>query len=205
MAKKTCKIKGCVVEVSKDDLCAGHYFNEKHGSLPSRDTIAETKCSGCGKKASEVKLFIKKHGKCSNCVAKDKRETSGSTTLPGKGAKKASTKPLKKSRGSKGGDVAAASLPSTTASSSEEGIKGSGIAEICDELKAMLLEKNRLYGNSALNPIRAFSKADRKEQLNVRIDDKISRLISGQLDDKEDVIKDLIGYLILLLVAQRNG
>lgn len=38
----------------------------------------------------------------------------------------------------------------------------------------MLEEKNRMYGNSALEPLRIFSKAPPDEQLNVRIDDKLS-------------------------------
>lgn len=33
------------------------------------------------------------------------------------------------------------------------------IANKCDELKELLLEKNRKYGNSALEPKRCFSKA----------------------------------------------
>jgi hypothetical protein len=75
------------------------------------------------------------------------------------------------------------------------------IRQECDDIKALLLEKNRRYGNSALAPLRVFSKADGIEQLRVRIDDKLSRIISGQADDSEDVIVDLIGYLILLRVA----
>jgi len=68
----------------------------------------------------------------------------------------------------------------------------------------MLLEKNRMYGNSAIKPLRIFSKADTVEQIKVRIDDKLNRLLSGQMDENEDVVKDLIGYLILLLIAQEN-
>lgn len=78
------------------------------------------------------------------------------------------------------------------------------IKQKCREIENMLLEKNRKYGNSALQPIRIFSKADKTEQLKVRIDDKLNRLLSGQMDEDEDVIKDLIGYLILLLIAQEN-
>jgi hypothetical protein len=77
------------------------------------------------------------------------------------------------------------------------------IAQICDEIKSMLLEKNRKYGNSALDPIRIFSKADAKEQIRVRIDDKLSRLRNVQGDETEDVISDLIGYLVLLKVSER--
>ena len=53
-------------------------------------------------------------------------------------------------------------------------------------------------GNSAIQPTRIFSKASDEEQIMVRLDDKLSRLQSGQCDDDEDVILDIIGYLILL-------
>lgn len=75
----------------------------------------------------------------------------------------------------------------------------------CDTVLAMLLEKNRKYGNSALEPARVFSKASPVEQIKVRIDDKLSRMQSAQLDDAEDVVQDLIGYLILLRIAGRNA
>jgi hypothetical protein len=79
------------------------------------------------------------------------------------------------------------------------------ISIICDNIKEMLLEKNRKYGDSALNPIRIFSKADTTEQLKVRIDDKLNRLKNLQDDETEDVINDLIGYLILLKVNQKQN
>jgi hypothetical protein len=77
------------------------------------------------------------------------------------------------------------------------------IAEECYALRDLLIEKNRKYGNAALDPVRIFSKAPPHEQILVRLDDKISRLRSGQLDDDEDVIQDLLGYLILLRIARR--
>jgi len=77
------------------------------------------------------------------------------------------------------------------------------IAAVCDEIKALLLEKNRKYGDSALNPIRVFSKSDTEEQIKVRIDDKLNRLRNLKPDDTEDTVTDLIGYLILLRVKQR--
>ena len=77
-----------------------------------------------------------------------------------------------------------------------------GIARQCDTIKEMLLEKNRKYGNSALEPKRIFSRASPLEQINVRIDDKLSRLMSAQSDEDEDVDLDLIGYLILRRVAK---
>jgi len=72
----------------------------------------------------------------------------------------------------------------------------------CDEIKEILLDKNRKYGDSAIHPMRIFSKSPVNEQLNVRLDDKLSRIISGQDDDEEDVELDLIGYLILKRVLR---
>lgn len=79
------------------------------------------------------------------------------------------------------------------------------IVSTCDEIKELLLEKNRKYGDSALNPVRVFSKAGPVEQIKVRLDDKISRLRNQQSDEDEDVIMDLLGYLILLRVAQKRA
>jgi len=76
------------------------------------------------------------------------------------------------------------------------------IAEVCDGIKDLLLEKNRKYGDSAIHPVRVFSKCNPLEQIDVRIDDKLSRITSGQTDDIEDVVDDLIGYLVLRKVAE---
>ena len=72
------------------------------------------------------------------------------------------------------------------------------------DLEKMLVEKNRAYGDSALNPVRVFSTADPREQLWVRIDDKLSRLARGKAAG-EDVLKDLLGYLVLLQIAENEG
>ena len=82
------------------------------------------------------------------------------------------------------------------------------IAEICDGIKNLLLEKNKKYGDSALNPSRIFSKANTVEQLLVRIDDKLNRIQKGAglIANDEDVVSDLIGYLVLLKIAiKRNN
>jgi hypothetical protein len=68
-------------------------------------------------------------------------------------------------------------------------------------VEAVLLEKNAAYGNSALDPVRVFSRASTEEQLLVRIDDKLSRLARGAAAG-EDVVRDLVGYLVLLLIAR---
>lgn len=77
------------------------------------------------------------------------------------------------------------------------------IAHECECLADMLIEKNRKYGDSALNPLRIFSRADPSEQLNVRLDDKLSRIANRQDDDDEDPEEDLLGYLILKRVERR--
>jgi hypothetical protein len=78
------------------------------------------------------------------------------------------------------------------------------IVKVCDETKELLLAKNKKYGNSALEPIRIFSKASTREQLLVRIDDKLSRIkTSGTEGPDEDTLADLAGYLNLLRVHDR--
>ncbi len=75
------------------------------------------------------------------------------------------------------------------------------VKEVLDSIEKMLIEKNRKYGNSALEPLGVFSKLSAKEGLLIRIDDKLKRIKNGSLEkDDEDVINDLIGYLVLLKI-----
>ena len=70
-----------------------------------------------------------------------------------------------------------------------------------DEIRELLISKNLKYGNSALEPLGVFSQLSAKEGLLVRIDDKLKRIKNGSLErDDEDVINDLIGYLVLLKI-----
>ena len=80
------------------------------------------------------------------------------------------------------------------------------ISGVCDDIKELLIHKNRKYGNSALKPCRVFSKASAVEQLLVRIDDKLNRIMQGAglLEDDEDVINDMIGYLVLLKIGMND-
>ena len=81
------------------------------------------------------------------------------------------------------------------------------VESICDDIAEMLVQKNEAYGNSAMEPVRVFSKASALEQLYVRIDDKLSRLQKGSEYPGDDTIDDLIGYLILLKIKlnQQRG
>ena len=80
------------------------------------------------------------------------------------------------------------------------------ISGVCDDIKELLINKNKKYGNSALKPCRVFSKASAVEQLLVRIDDKLNRIMQGAglLADDEDVVNDLIGYLVLLKIGMND-
>lgn len=75
------------------------------------------------------------------------------------------------------------------------------IRATCAALADMLVAKNRAYGDSALCPVRMFSRASAEEQILVRIDDKLSRLARGAAAG-EDTVQDLAGYLVLLMVAR---
>jgi len=74
------------------------------------------------------------------------------------------------------------------------------------EIRELLISKNLKYGNSALEPLGVFSQLSAKEGLLVRIDDKLKRIKNGSLQkDDEDVINDLIGYLVLLKIETNRA
>ena len=76
------------------------------------------------------------------------------------------------------------------------------VTQVLNEIQDLLISKNQKYGNSALEPLGVFSKLDAKEGLLIRIDDKLKRIKNGSLEkDDEDVVNDLIGYLVLLKIS----
>ena len=76
----------------------------------------------------------------------------------------------------------------------------------CKSLEDLLLTKNAKYGNSALEPLNVFSEANAVAGIKMRIDDKLKRIMNaGVIDDTEDTIQDLAGYLILLMIAKDNA
>ena len=83
------------------------------------------------------------------------------------------------------------------------GTMAEAIEQACQQMCAFLLDKNQSYGNSAAEPVRIFSKADPLEQIRVRIDDKLSRMIKGKEYPGDNDERDLTGYL-LLMMAVRN-
>ncbi len=73
-----------------------------------------------------------------------------------------------------------------------------------ESIALLLIEKNKAYGNSALDPVRVFSNASPDEAIRVRLDDKISRLVRGHAAG-EDTLFDLIGYLFLLRIYETRS
>lgn len=78
------------------------------------------------------------------------------------------------------------------------------VHRILDGVADTVVSKNQAYGDSALNPVRIFSKADRMEQLFVRLDDKLSRVQRGHEYPGDDTIRDIIGYCTLILIARES-
>ena len=53
------------------------------------------------------------------------------------------------------------------------------INEIMEAMQDLLLSKNRLYGNSALNPKHIFYKGDAVNSILIRLDDKLGRIMAN--------------------------
>lgn len=71
--------------------------------------------------------------------------------------------------------------------------------------KALSLKKNVAYGDSALHPLQIFSKLGATEGIRARLDDKLARIQRGDEHAfDENPIDDIIGYLVLLKVAERT-
>ena len=81
------------------------------------------------------------------------------------------------------------------------------IVNRCKEIQEMLLDKNKRYGNSSLEPFGLFTNIKRESKIEARIDDKLSRMKTfvknnkRQSEDYKDAIRDLTGYLILYSIA----
>lgn len=95
--------------------------------------------------------------------------------------------------------------PISLALSGGEGDEQKAIAALGLEIVTEVLTKNRRYGSAATNPIRVFSKLDSEAGIRLRLDDKLRRIQTGAADDDEDPYRDLIGYLLLLMVARRGA
>jgi Zn-dependent M32 family carboxypeptidase len=79
------------------------------------------------------------------------------------------------------------------------------VDSIMKKITDLLKEKNKAYGNTALNPTNIFSKLSAVEAICARLDDKIARIKNKGINDKtEDTVDDLIGYLLLLKISMNE-
>lgn len=78
------------------------------------------------------------------------------------------------------------------------------IRQVCTEMANFLIEKNAAYGNSAAQPIQIFARGlPPLKQIDVRIDDKLNRLMQGKEYAGDDTVQDLAGYLLLRMIVSR--
>lgn len=75
------------------------------------------------------------------------------------------------------------------------------IIDVLQSLSDLLQEKNRRYGNSALEPLGIFNKGNSTDGILIRIDDKLQRIKNSSELRKNDVA-DIMGYLTLLCVSK---
>ena len=78
------------------------------------------------------------------------------------------------------------------------------VKKVCNDIANLLIEKNKSYGNSALEPLNCFYKGDATTAIKVRIDDKLSRIMRGSEYQGDDTVTDLLGYLVLLKVSREK-
>lgn len=70
-------------------------------------------------------------------------------------------------------------------------------------IKETLIQKNKKYGNAALVPLNVFYKGTASNSIEIRLDDKLSRILNSKEVRKNDLF-DIIGYLILLNISKFN-
>ena len=82
------------------------------------------------------------------------------------------------------------------------------IAYVLENIKTFLLEKNKKYGNSALEPCPVFDKILQNpdediavKKILIRAGDKLKRIENNAELCKNDVV-DIIGYLTLICVKK---
>ena len=77
--------------------------------------------------------------------------------------------------------------------------KNEACEKVLNSIKKVLIEKNKRYGNAALEPLGVFYKGDAENSIKIRLDDKLSRIKNSKTLRKNDLY-DLLGYCILYLI-----
>ena len=76
------------------------------------------------------------------------------------------------------------------------------ITDTCLALADFLIEKNKRYGNSALEPANVFSKLDAEAGIMIRLDDKLKRIKNNTGEHRKNDFADILGYIVLLCVKK---
>jgi len=76
------------------------------------------------------------------------------------------------------------------------------ITSVLNSLCDLIVEKNRRYGDSALEPVRLFApRIEPGDAIRIRLDDKLARVRnSGEL--RKNDVADIMGYLCLLCISE---
>lgn len=77
------------------------------------------------------------------------------------------------------------------------------IRKKCDEIRDLLLEKNKSYGNSVFNKGVLFD-VDPIYAIQARINDKLNRIKNKETYVSENDLMDVTGYFILLQVLRAD-
>ena len=72
------------------------------------------------------------------------------------------------------------------------------IQKTLESLNTLLQEKNKRYGNSALEPLEGI-KYTPEDGIKIRLADKVKRVINSD-DLRKNDVADILGYLVLLCV-----
>mgnify|MGYP001566805775 CR=1 FL=1 len=75
-----CNYSGCGHEGKIDGLCAKHH-ELRDKAIGKVNQADEPSCSKCGRKASEVKVFLKRKGLCKHCAYYDKVKAKKEATI----------------------------------------------------------------------------------------------------------------------------
>jgi hypothetical protein len=75
------------------------------------------------------------------------------------------------------------------------------IKKITESLGDFLVEKNKRYGDSALEPLEGV-KYSVEDGIKIRLSDKVKRVINSDNLRKNDIL-DILGYMVLLC-AHKN-
>lgn len=199
-AAKTAKGNQCKHYAAKGNkLCSVHIGKEKKPKKPVKKVEKKRQCTIITAKGKRCRAIASRTSTmCSVHIGKSKRELQlAKDGIEASPKKKMFGKPLVKISAEESKRIVEATRTPTPPNP---------ISDVFDELKEFLLEKNGAYGDSVLDPLRVFSKAEKDEQIRVRIDDKLSRLVRGHpgIETDKDIIKDLVGYLVLLLVSMED-